>query len=197
MNGPEFNGRDATRNAGVIRGPIPKSVYLGRFALGCLGCDTSAALARRWRAVCDQAHLRFPQQSCPHQASIGCSSSLSVQGRVVALEFFAGWPWPTIRARKSNSSSTGAYFFGALDLTETPSRIATLRIRSGVRFIAFAICSSVLEARASSITRRSSLNDQPFRISRHSRPLRTKPPSGVYSPDGFATVGPDHGEIVR
>jgi hypothetical protein len=102
---------------------------------------------------------------------------------------------PTIRARKSNSSSTGAYFFGALDLTKTPSRIATLRIRSGVRFIAFAICSSVLGARASAITRRSSLNDQPFRISRHSRPLRTKPPSGVYSPDGFATVGPDHGEL--
>jgi hypothetical protein len=63
-------------------------------------------------------------------------------------------------------------FFGVLDLTETPRRIATLRIRSGVRFMAFAISSSVLEALASSITRRSSLKDQPFRISRHSRPLR-------------------------
>jgi hypothetical protein len=31
-------------------------------------------------------------------------------------------------------------------LTETPRRIATLRIRSGVRFIVFAISSSVLEA---------------------------------------------------
>jgi len=73
-----------------------------------------------------------------------------------------------------NSSSTGAYFFGALDLTETQRRIATLRIRSGVRFIVFAISSSVLEALASSVTRRSCLNDQPLGISVQFV-LKTKP----------------------
>jgi hypothetical protein len=52
------------------------------------------------------------------------------------------------------------------DLIETPSRIATLRIRSGERSIALAICSSVLEDLANSIKRRSSLNDQDFGILR-------------------------------
>jgi hypothetical protein len=118
--------------------------------------------------VCDQACLRFPQQSCPHQASIGVvlpPSGSKDALWLLSFPCFCRMAWPTIRARKSNSSSIGAYFFGALDLTETPSRIATLRIRSGARFIVFAISSSVLEALASSVTRRSCLNDQPLGIS--------------------------------
>jgi hypothetical protein len=161
---------------------------------------SSVALALKREDRIPRISLNRPVIECELTPSACCVHAESnfryTQGSkdalwLLSLPCFCRMAWPTIRARKSNSSSTGAYFFGALDLTETPSRIAALRIRSGVRFIAFAICSSVLEARASAITRRSSLNDQPFRISRHSRPLRTKPPSGVYSPDGFATVGPD------
>jgi hypothetical protein len=112
--------------------------------------------------------LRFPQQSCPRQASIGVvlpPSGSKDALWLLSFPCFCRMASPTIRARKSNPSSIGAYFFGALDLTETPSRIATLRIRSGVRFIVFAISSSVLEALASSMTRRSCLNDQPLGIS--------------------------------
>jgi hypothetical protein len=69
--------------------------------------------------------------------------------------------WPTIGQEKATLLASALI----LDLTETPSRIATLRIRSGVRFIVFAISSSVLEALASSMTRRSCLNDQPLGIS--------------------------------
>ena len=78
-----------------------------------------------------------------------------------------------------------------VDLTDTPSRIATLRIRSGGRPITFAICSSVFEARASSITRRSCLNDQDFDILLE--PILQHKAAKRRSPDGFAGVGPDLG----
>ena len=46
------------------------------------------------------------------------------------------------------------------DLNEIPNRIATLRMRSGVRFMMRAVCSKDFDALASSITRRSSAKDQ-------------------------------------
>ena len=92
--------------------------------------------------------------------------------------------------------ATDAYFFGALDLTETPRRIAALRIRSGVRFMTFAISSSVLEALASSITRRSSLNDQRLRIARDLA-LKTKPPSEYVRLTALPLWARTSGEIVR
>ena len=73
----------------------------------------------------------------------------------------------TLVATLGERASAKSYFLLVVwDLIETPSRIATLRIRSGERSIALPICSSVLADLASSITRRSSLNDQPFGILR-------------------------------
>src|SRR5215213_8044996 len=49
---------------------------------------------------------------------------------------------------------------------ETPKRLATWRMRSGVRFMMRAASSNDFDAFASSITRRSSAYDQDLRISR-------------------------------
>jgi len=54
------------------------------------------------------------------------------------------------------------YFFFSV-LNETPSRTATLRMRSGVRFMIRAGSSKDFDALASSITRRSSANDHDLR----------------------------------
>jgi hypothetical protein len=52
------------------------------------------------------------------------------------------------------------YFFLTSDLNETPNRIATLRMRSGVRFMIRAASTKDFDALASSIRRRSSAKDQ-------------------------------------
>jgi hypothetical protein len=92
-----------------------------------------------------------------------------------------------------------SFFLGVRDLIETPSRIATLRMRSGDRSIAFAICSSVLDARASSITRRSSLKDQDFRTIDGRIPAvkETKPPAGLDRRTALPLWARTLGEIVR
>src|SRR2546427_10170337 len=56
------------------------------------------------------------------------------------------------------------FFFLRAVLNETPSRIATLRMRSGVRFMIRAASSKDFDALASSITRRSSANDHDLGI---------------------------------
>jgi hypothetical protein len=56
------------------------------------------------------------------------------------------------------------YFVFVLLLNETPSRIETLRMRSGVRFMILAASSNDLDALASSITRRSRANVQDLAI---------------------------------
>jgi hypothetical protein len=89
------------------------------------------------------------------------------------------------------------YFFLACDLNEIPRRIVRLFILPGVRPVILTTSSKVFEVRASSINRRSSLNDQRRMAINKNLLFRTKPPSGVCSPDGFAGVGPDFGEIVR
>jgi hypothetical protein len=55
------------------------------------------------------------------------------------------------------------FFFFAGGLNETPNRIETLRMRSGVHFMIRAAVSNDFEALASSITRRSSANDHDLR----------------------------------
>jgi len=57
-------------------------------------------------------------------------------------------------------------FFVLVALNEMPNRIETLRIRSGVRFMIRATSSNDFDALASSITRRSSANDQDLAIRR-------------------------------
>jgi hypothetical protein len=89
------------------------------------------------------------------------------------------------------------YFFSSLDLKEMPSRIAIFLTDSGFRPVAFAASSNDFEARASSIKKRCSANDQPdFRtIPEMNFVIRSKPPSGVCSPGDFAVVGPDLGTL--
>src|SRR5207249_9700280 len=58
------------------------------------------------------------------------------------------------------SFQTSQCFVFLSDLNETPNRIATLRMRSGVRFMVRAASSNDFDALASSITRRSSAKDQ-------------------------------------
>ena len=54
-------------------------------------------------------------------------------------------------------------FFAVAALNETPNRIETVRIRSGLRFMIRAASSKDFDALASSITRRSSANDHDLR----------------------------------
>src|SRR5947207_6098734 len=58
------------------------------------------------------------------------------------------------------------YFFLGVLLNETPIRIETLRMRSGVRFMIRAASSNDFEDFASSMTRRSSANDHDLAIRR-------------------------------
>ena len=105
-------------------------------------------------------------------------------------------PWPTIWARKSNSSRTGAYFFGASDLTERPRRIRhfAYSIRRAVR------CFCDLFERLGGFGKlhdsATMLNDQPLGISVQFV-LKTKPPSGVCSPETPLPLRVRCGEIVR
>ena len=71
------------------------------------------------------------------------------------------------------------YFFLGSGLNETPNRIETLRMRSGVRFMIRAASSNDFDALASSITRRSSANDQDLAIRKAL--LEDKAASAVYS----------------
>ena len=71
---------------------------------------------------------------------------------------------PDALSDAKQADDAGAYFLLAdFDLIERPSRNDLFRTKSGVRFIAFTICSRVFPDPASSDRRRSSLNDQPFR----------------------------------
>jgi hypothetical protein len=89
-----------------------------------------------------------------------------------------------------------AYFFLACDLKDRPRRIAFFLMNAGGRPVSSTTSSSDFEARPSSISRRSSLNDQClFRIITKTL-VRTKPSSGVCSLDDFAVAGPDL-KIIR
>ena len=61
---------------------------------------------------------------------------------------------------KSTNLSGDSYFFLVVALNDTPNRIETLRMRSGVRFMIRAASSNDFDALASWITRRSCANDQ-------------------------------------
>ena len=86
------------------------------------------------------------------------------------------------------------FFLGAV-LNETPNRIETLRMRSGVRFMIRAASSNDFDALASSITRRSSANDNDLRAIRRALLFEAKAPAqpSIFA-DGFA-VGPDLGKL--
>jgi len=99
------------------------------------------------------------------------------------------------RVRRCRSRSQ--FFLPDFDFNERPSRKAMRLIASGVRPRAFAACSSEAEDLASSMSRRSSLNDQGLRaitemfLSSTQRQSRQADPCSL---DGFAWVGPDLGE---
>jgi hypothetical protein len=94
------------------------------------------------------------------------------------------------RGRSISSGSVAPiYFFAASDLNEIPRRNAAFFMASGDRPVILATCSNDVEARASSISRRSSLNDQRDLRTIMNLLFRTNPPSGVCSPGGFAGVG--------
>jgi hypothetical protein len=86
--------------------------------------------------------------------------------------------------------------FLAFGLNEMPSRIAIFLIDAGFRPVTFAASSKDFEARANSIKRRCSANDQPnFRaIKTKSFAIRAKAPNEL-SLDAFAVVGPDFGNL--
>jgi hypothetical protein len=76
----------------------------------------------------------------------------------------AGRPFRIFMSTRPSQANN--YFFLVMVLNETPNRIETLRIRSGVRFMIRAASSSDTFALASSMTRRSSANDQDLAIRR-------------------------------
>src|SRR6516165_260857 len=93
-------------------------------------------------------------------------------------------------------TSPPLYFFLACDLKDRPRRIAFFLMNAGDRPVSSTTSSSDFEVRPSSISRRSSLNDQClFRIITKTL-VRTKPSSGVCLLDDFAVAGPDL-EIIR
>jgi hypothetical protein len=83
------------------------------------------------------------------------------------------------------------YFFLTSALNETPNRIATLRMRSGVRFMIRAASSKDFDALASSITRRSSAKDHLPAIG-EALLIKDKAAERSMFADGFAW-GPDEG----
>jgi hypothetical protein len=82
------------------------------------------------------------------------------------------------------------YFFFSV-LNETPSRIATLRMRSGLRFMIRAASSRDFDALASSITRRSFAKDHDLGIGENAPFKRQSRQPSMFA-DGFAW-GPDEG----
>src|SRR5438105_15176218 len=83
------------------------------------------------------------------------------------------------------------YFFFSV-LNETPNRIATLRMRSGVRFMIRAASSKDFDALASSITRRSCAKDQDLPAIGEVLLIKDKAAERSMFADGFAW-GPDEG----
>jgi hypothetical protein len=81
-------------------------------------------------------------------------------------------------------------FFSVLN--ETPNRIATLRMRSGVRFMIRAASSKDFDALASSITRRSSANDHDLPAIGEAFLSKDKAAERSLFAGGFAG-GPDEG----
>jgi hypothetical protein len=79
-----------------------------------------------------------------------------------------------------------------------PSRNAIFLMAAGFRSITFAASSKDFEARASSIKRRCSANDQPDfgAMKQMSFAIQTKMPRGPYSLGAFAVVGLDPKEII-
>jgi hypothetical protein len=75
-----------------------------------------------------------------------------------------------------------SYFFLAGDLNEIPRRIAAFFMDSDDRWVSLTTSSNDFEERASSINRRSSLNDQRLFRTIQKPSVRTKPPSHVCAP---------------
>ncbi len=83
-------------------------------------------------------------------------------------------------------------FFLVVVSNETPNRIETLRMRSGVRFMILAASSNDFDALASSITRRSSANDHDLRAIGEALLSKDKAAERSMFAGGFAW-GPDEG----
>ncbi len=104
---------------------------------------------------------------------------------------------PRRPARASERRISDYFLVAPRGLIERPRRIAIFLIRSGERPVAFTTYSSVLEERANSISRRSSLNDHRGFLAILLVSLRVTGQQSrqAGSPDGLAGVGPDLGEM--